>query len=116
MDDAGAVGGAERLTQLADDLPGQVRGQWARRCQKSGEWFALGPLQREVVQALRFAVFVGPDDVGVTHARAELRFAQETLHRDGILTHASAQYFDGGETSLRMLRTIDGRRSTLADM
>src|SRR2546430_17460506 len=76
------------------DAPDQCGSEGAGAVYVFGEGFAFGPLQSEVVEAVRFAVVVRADDARVLDPRAVPGLPQEALHGRGVASETWPQYLD----------------------
>src|SRR5256886_15309421 len=96
MDDPRLMGGGQGIGELPDEAPDQGGSEGAGAVYVFGDGFAFGPLQSEVVEAVRFAVVVGADDARVLDPRAVPGLPQEALHGRGVAREPRPQYLEIG--------------------
>src|SRR5439155_7661538 len=80
-----------------------------------GERLPGGPLEGEVVQAVRFAEVVGADHTWMHDAGPVSRFPQKSFDHNGVAPETLAQYFERTGAALGMLGAVHLRRSSFAD-
>ena len=115
VDDARLVGRAQGVRELAYHAPDLRRSEALRAVYVIGERFPLCPLQREVMQTVGLAVFVGAHHARMPDARAVAGLPQEAFHRRGVAPQTLSQYLERAGAALRVLGPVDFGRASLTD-
>src|SRR5439155_674546 len=103
------------VRELAYQAPDLRRSEALRAVYVIGERFPLCPLQREVMQTVGLAVFVGAHHARMPDARAVAGLPQEAFHRRGVAPQTLSQYLERAGAALRVLGPVDFGRASLAD-